>query len=77
MKAYEALPPKARRLVKWGLIGFGGAAVLLLILLTFLDFWTAFYIALGLYLALIGPLNAAAQRERVKMLRERNRESNG
>ena len=73
MKAYETLPPKARRLIKWELIGFVGAVVLDLVLMTFLDFWTAFYVALGLYLALVSPLNAAAQKERVKMLHARNR----
>ncbi len=73
MKAYETLPPKARRLIKWASIGFVAAVVLDLVLMTFLDFWTAFYVALGLYLALVGPLNAAAQKERVKMLHERNR----
>ena len=73
MKAYETLPPKARRLTKWELIGFVGAVVLDLVLMTFLDFWTAFYVALGLYLALVSPLNAAAQKERVKMLHARNR----
>ena len=73
VKANETLPPKARRLVKWASIGFLGAVVLEIVLMTFLDFWTAFYVALGLYLALVGPLNAAAQRERVKMLHDRNR----
>jgi hypothetical protein len=71
VKANDTLPPKAR-LVKWASIGFLGAMVLDLILLTFLDFWTAFYIVLGLYLALVGPLDAAAQKERIKTLHDRN-----
>ncbi|WP_457964861.1 hypothetical protein M1E17_01185 [Arthrobacter sp. D1-29] len=73
MKALDTLPPKARRLVKWAALGFLGAAALALILMTFLEFWTSFFIALGLYLALIGPLNAAARKEHVQRLRERNR----
>ncbi len=73
MKANETRPPKMRRLMKWASIGFLGAVVLDLVLMTFLDFWTAFYIALGLYLALVGPLDAAAQKERIKMLHDRNR----
>ena len=77
MKANETRPPKMRRLIRWASIGFLGAVVLDLVLLTFLDFWTAFYIALGLYLALVGPLDAAAQKERIKMLHDRNRGPNG
>lgn len=77
MKTNETLPPNARRLVKWASIGFLGAVGLGLILMTFLDFWTAFYIALGLYLALVGPLKAAALREHVKMLQDRNQRANG
>jgi hypothetical protein len=72
VKAYDSLPPMARRLVKWSLIGLAGAVVLGLVLMTFLDFWTAFFIALGLYLALIGPLNASARREHLKIIRNRN-----
>ena len=77
MKAKETRPPKMRRLMKWASIGFLGAVVLDVVLMTFLDFWTAFYIALGLYLALVGPLDAAAQKERIKMLHDRNRGRNG
>lgn len=73
MDAYDKLPPNARRLVKWASIGFLGAAALALVLMTFLDFWAAFYLALGLYLALVGPLKAAALREHVKMLQNRER----
>lgn len=74
MKAYESLPPAARRLAKWGSIGLLLAVGLGLVLMTFLEFWTAFFIALGLYLALFGPLNAAARREHLQMLRNRNRD---
>ena len=77
MQANDTLPPKARRLVKWASIGFLGAVMLDFVLMTFLDFWTAFYIALGLYLALVGPLDAAAQKERIKMLHDRNRGLDG
>lgn len=73
MKALETLPPKAQRLVKWSAVGFLASVVLVLILTIILDFWTAFFIALGLYLALIGPLNVAARKEHLQRLRERHR----
>ena len=73
----DTLPPAARRLVKWGLIGFFGVVVLALVLMTFLDFWTAFYISLGLYLALYGPLKVAAFKEHLRLVQDRNRRADG
>jgi hypothetical protein len=71
VKAYDSLPPKARRLTKWASIGLGAAVLLAAVLMVFVDFWVAFFIALGLYLALIGPLNASARREHLEILRSR------
>ncbi|MHA7261918.1 hypothetical protein ACX80W_01810 [Arthrobacter sp. TMN-37] len=71
MKGYDSLPPMARRLTKWASIGFAAALVLAAVLMMFVEFWVAFFIALGLYLALIGPLNAAARREHLEILRSR------
>jgi hypothetical protein len=71
MKGYDSLPPMAKRLTKWGAIGFAAAVVLAAVLMVFVDFWVAFFIALGLYLALIGPLNAAARREHLEILRSK------
>ncbi|TDK25601.1 hypothetical protein E2F48_10165 [Arthrobacter crusticola] len=71
MKAYDSLPPMAKRLTKWAAIGFAAAVVLAAVLMVFVDFWVAFFIALGLYLALIGPLNAAARREHLEILRSK------
>jgi hypothetical protein len=71
VKAYDSLPPKARRLTRWASIGLAGAVLLAAVLMVFVDFWVAFFIALGLYLALIGPLNASARREHLEILRSR------
>lgn len=72
VKANETQPPKFRRLMKWASAGFLAAVALDIVLMTFLDSWTAFFIALGLYLALVGPLHAAAQKERITLLHDRN-----